>query len=63
MGVLVLVLAIATVMLKGSDHQLTTSGTWSGIAIVAMYAGVGLVVARRQPRNPVGWLLLVFIAL
>jgi hypothetical protein len=60
---LVLVLAIATLTLKGFDHQLTTSGTWSGIAIVVMYAGVGLVVARRQPRNPIGWLLLVFIAL
>jgi hypothetical protein len=63
LGVLVLVLAIATGTLKGFDHQLTGSGTWSGIAIVVMYAGVGLVVARRQPRNPVGWLLLVFIAL
>jgi len=63
LGVLVLVLAIATLTLKGFDHQLTTTGTWSGIAIVVMYAGVGLVVARRQPRNPIGWLLLVFIAL
>jgi hypothetical protein len=63
LGVLVLVLTIATGTLKGFDHQLTGSGTWSGIAIVVMYAGVGLVVARRQPRNPIGWLLLVFIAL
>ena len=63
LGVVVLVLAIATLTLKGFDHQLTTTGTWSGIVIVVMYAGVGLVVARRQPRNPIGWLLLVFIAL
>jgi hypothetical protein len=63
LGVLVLVLAIATFTLKGFAHQLTGSGTWSGIAIVVMYAGVGLVVARRQPRNPIGWLLLLFIAL
>ena len=63
LGVLVLVLTIATGTLKGFDHQLTGSGTWSGIAIVVMYAGVGLVVARRQPCNPIGWLLLVFIAL
>jgi hypothetical protein len=63
LGVLVLVLAIATFTLKGFDHQLTGSGTWSSIAIVVMYAGVGLVVARRQPHNPIGWLLLVFIAL
>ena len=63
LGVLVLVLSVATLTLKGFDHQLTTSGTWSGIAIVVMYAGVGLAVARRQPRNPIGWLLLIFIAL
>jgi hypothetical protein len=63
LGALVLVLAIATFTLKGFAHQLTGSGTWSGIAIVVMYAGVGLVVARRQPRNPIGWLLLLFIAL
>jgi hypothetical protein len=63
LGVLVLVLASATLTLKGFAHQLTGSGTWSGIAIVVMYAGVGVVVARRQPRNPIGWLLLLFIAL
>jgi hypothetical protein len=63
LGVLVLVLAIALLTLKGFDHQLTGSGTWSSIAIVVTYAGVGLVVARRQPHNPIGWLLLVFIAL
>src|ERR1700723_3031395 len=63
LGVLVLVLTIATGTLKGFDHQLTGSGTWSGIAVVVMYAGVGFVVARRQPRNPIGWLLLIFIVL
>ena len=63
LGVLVLVLAIALLTLKGFDHQLTGSGTWSSIAIVVTYAGVGLVVARRQPHNPIGWLLLIFIAL
>ncbi len=25
-------------------------------------AGVGVVVARRQPRNPIGWLFLVIAA-
>jgi len=28
-----------------------------------IYAGVGLVVARRQPRNPVGWILLFVVVL
>ena len=27
------------------------------------FGGVGLVVARRQPRNPVGWILLGFAVL
>jgi hypothetical protein len=55
--------AVATLTLTGFDHQLTISGTGSGVAIVLMYAGVGLVVARRQPRNPIGWLLLIFTVL
>ena len=48
LGVLVLVLAIATGTLQGFDHQLTTSGTWSGIGLVVMYAGVGLVLLATQ---------------
>jgi hypothetical protein len=63
LGVLVVVLATATLTLAGFDHQLTISATGSGVAIVLMYAGVGLVVARRQPRNPIGWLLLIFTVL
>ena len=63
LSVLVLVLAVATLTLTGFDHQLTIRITGSGAAIVLMYAGVGLVVARRQPRNPIGWLLLIFTVL
>jgi hypothetical protein len=63
LGVSVLVLALATLTLTGFDHQLTIRVTLSGVAIVLMYAGVGLVVARRQPRNPIGWLLLIFTVL
>ena len=63
LGVLVLVLAAATLTLAGFDHQLTIRVVGSGVAIVLMYAGVGFVVARRQPRNPIGWLLLIFTVL
>jgi hypothetical protein len=31
----------------------------TGVVFVLVFASVGLVVARRQPRNPIGWLLLV----
>jgi hypothetical protein len=63
LGLLVLVLAAATLTLTGFDHQLTIRDTAVGVAIVLIYAGVGLIVARRQPRNPIGWLLLIFTVL
>jgi MFS family permease len=28
-----------------------------------VFAGVGVVVARRQPRNPIGWILLIFMVI
>jgi len=62
LGVLVLVLAVATLTLMGLDRQLTP-GVLAGVAIVLTYAGVGVVVARRQPGNPIGWLLLIFTLL
>jgi two-component system, NarL family, sensor kinase len=31
--------------------------------IILIYLAVGVIVARRQPRNPVGWILLVFVVL
>jgi hypothetical protein len=34
-------------------------GDATGVALVLAFAGVGVVVARRQPRNPIGWLLLL----
>jgi hypothetical protein len=63
LGALLLVLTAATFTLKGFDHQLTTSGTGWAFALILIYGGVGLVVARSQPRNPIGWLLLIFIVL
>jgi hypothetical protein len=60
LGALVLAELIATLVLEGLDHQLT----WSLAVIeppgLLIFAGVGVVVARRQPRNPVGWILIVF---
>lgn len=35
------------------------AGDATGVALVLVFAGVGVVVARRQPRNPIGWLLLL----
>jgi hypothetical protein len=60
LGVLALVFAVATATLTGLAHQLTIGGLVSVSVLVVIYAGVGLVVARRQPRNPIGWMLLIF---
>ena len=56
-------LAVATWTLTGLAHQLTIRDVVSGLVFVLIYAGVGVVVARRQPRNPIGWMLLVFTVL
>jgi hypothetical protein len=63
LGVLVLVMAAVSVPLAGVAHQLTILGVGPHVPIALIYAGVGVVVARRQPRNPVGWLLIFFILL
>jgi hypothetical protein len=40
-------------------HDLRASFDGVLLLIIAIVAGVGLVVARRQPSNPIGWMLLV----
>ena len=61
LGVLVLVLLAAYLPLCAAARQLTASEVWadsSTLVIVVACAGVGLVVAWHQPRNPLGWLFL-----
>jgi hypothetical protein len=63
LGALTLMLAAATIALVSLDGQLTTTSTVESVTIVLAFTGVGVVVARRQPHNPVGWVLLVFTVL
>jgi len=63
LGVLALMLMAVSVALSSLVHQLSILGTGPVVPIVVIYAGVGVVVARRQPRNPIGWILLAFILL
>ena len=63
LGALALILLAAGMVLSALVHQLSILGSGPIIPIVVVYAGVGVVVARRQPRNPIGWILIGFIVL
>jgi two-component system, NarL family, sensor kinase len=58
-----LVLVIVGLTLNELDHQLKISNLGPGVATILTYAGVGVVVVRHQPRNPVGWILILFTVL
>ncbi|MGA7172305.1 MAG: hypothetical protein WBR23_02330 [Candidatus Dormiibacterota bacterium] len=61
-----LLLLIANPLLSGSAHQPMTPVNWSSLFAYVALAVAGFVVARRQPRNAIGWILLwatLFIAL
>ena len=58
---LTLVALAAAITLNGLTDQLSVLSAGPIVPIVVIYAGVGVIVARRQPRNPIGWLLIIFI--
>ncbi len=60
-GMLVLLLAVAVFPLSALAHQSIASNA-SQVVIFLPIAAVGLVIARRLPRNPIGWLLLACAA-
>ena len=62
LGCLITLIIVATVLLAGLTRQgpLTTAGV--DLLLGVPFAGVGVIVARRQPRNPMGWLSLAFAA-
>ena len=53
------VLAAAAAVLAALAGRLSI-GITAGVVIVLTFAGVGLVVARRQPGNPIGWMMVMF---
>jgi len=58
LGGLVLLLAVAVVPLSLLAQQ-DLLGNTASLSIGLPMCAVGFLVARRQPRNPIGWLLLV----
>jgi hypothetical protein len=58
-GVVMLAQFIIAVVLSVLDHQLSAGNIVTGAGFL-VFAGVGVLVAYHQPRNPVGWLLILF---
>ena len=63
LALLALILLATALVLSGLVHQLSILGSGPIVPIVVVYAAVGFIVARRQPGNPIGWLLIGFILL
>ena len=62
LGGALLALAVAAVVLDALIGQLSI-GVPAGLVVVLTFAGVGLLIARRQPGNPIGWIMVVFTLL
>jgi hypothetical protein len=58
LAALTLLLALASVPLAVLDHHVSGSNTVAPAVFALIFASIGVVIARRQPRNPIGWLLL-----
>lgn len=56
-----MLLLVAAVALSILAHQFAWSDVPQLFLIVIPFAVVGVVVARRQPRNPIGWILLAIV--
>ncbi|HEV3288581.1 MAG TPA: hypothetical protein VG123_06275 [Streptosporangiaceae bacterium] len=59
LGGLALLLVAASVALTGVTGDLSLSGEGGTIALALTFLAMGFLVAVRQPRNPIGWLLMV----
>lgn len=63
LAVLVVLLAGASVPLYAVTHQDVLANGGENIALAVIFGSVGMVIAWRQPRNPIGWLMLAGPAL
>jgi hypothetical protein len=63
LGALSLLTVPGTFVLQALIHELPTSSSdiannGAGVAFMMAFTVVGVIVARREPRNPIGWLLI-----
>jgi hypothetical protein len=61
LAVLSLMLLAGALVLSASTGQSSVLGSGPIVPVVVIYAAVGFVVARRQPGNPIGWILITWI--
>jgi asparagine N-glycosylation enzyme membrane subunit Stt3 len=61
LGVLIILLCAALVLLAAAAHE--AQSDIAVVIIMVSLAAVGVVVARRQPGNPLGWMFLALRAL
>ncbi len=57
LGVAIILLTLAAVAFTIADHRFS-AGDGGSVVLVPGFGIVGLIVASRQPRNPMGWMLL-----
>ncbi|HEY6279148.1 MAG TPA: hypothetical protein VIX86_22780 [Streptosporangiaceae bacterium] len=58
LAAVILLLLAASPVLASQSHELTIGSFWSSVLVYLPLGAVGLVVAARQPGNPIGWLFL-----
>ena len=56
---LTVLLAAASVPLYAMTHQNWLVNGTGNIVVAVLFAVVGFIIVRRQPRNPIGWILLI----
>jgi hypothetical protein len=62
LGVATLLLVATAAVLSVVGGDFSQSGAGGAIALTLTFLAMGLLVARHQPRNPIGWLFLVTAA-